>query len=132
MSDFDTIAQLDFRDATTGRSLIARLGRPTQLPSGSWICRVRIDVERLPHLDQNAMGGDAFQAIIMGMRRLGLWFSQSDQTYDSTSGAPETVFPRFLPTSYGSDRYQDLCRLLEEKIEQWEIELSQSRRDRNS
>lgn len=133
MSNAETrtpICELEFTTEFGSETILTQLFAPVRREnSEAWNCKVKAFGDCY-NIEKEAWGGDAFQALVMGIACLRKIFADLNVEYTSAAGLPEHVFPRFIPSTYGDEKYNLLCAMIDEKIIEWEREMTEKREDR--
>jgi hypothetical protein len=131
---FDAICELEFTNAVTGSKVTARLGRPIFDQSRDmWYCLTEVAGLELGRVGP-AYGVNQFQAVIMGLSRLGHILEAEGGNFLTAMGdRPYMIFPKFIPFAYGSDVYQPLSKLVQDEVQEIEDAMTSRREayDRN-
>jgi hypothetical protein len=126
---FDAICEWKFIDARTGKMVTARMGRPTfDSKSNKWECETEV-VGLARGARTRPSWSDPFHAIIMSMERFRAIFEQEEGSYSSPAGSPYFVFPRYIPTAYGTDVHERIAGLVEDEVQKGEVELTHRREE---
>ncbi|SDR55629.1 hypothetical protein SAMN05444161_5984 [Rhizobiales bacterium GAS191] len=133
---FDAICEWEFIERS-GKTVTVRMGRPIFDPkTEGWGCESEI-VGLAQGTKYRARGTDPFQAVIMAMERFRVIFEQEEGSYTSPPGgsSPYFVFPRYIPTVYGTDVHERITKLVEREIQkvedEWTRRWEESQRKRN-
>jgi hypothetical protein len=78
--------------------IVVRISQPAADEDGSWFCRVDVDGDARLNLHGRIYGGDAFQALILGLTFIGNFFDTQAEEEDLTllwDGSSDIGFPTF-------------------------------------
>jgi len=118
---FDPICELEFTDAQTGKKLTARLGPPVFDQSNHrYYCLS--EIAGLEEGKRQRIYSDGqFEALTLAMLRFRVVFAKQAGDFRTSMGsAPHMLFPKEIPSVYGSDFYQKLCKMVDAGIQKIE------------